>query len=128
MSASPITCGGGRAREEMIIAGADEGSVGLRDHIANSFLDFSADEIADCLVTSGEVIMGEGCCGGVEDKSGDWGKISGVDIGSGIGSDIGWDVGSGTGSVTSSGVSSLTSSGIGSGVGSGTGSGICRTS
>lgn len=88
MSASSITCGGGRAREEMIIAGADDGSVGLRDHIANSFLVFSADEIADCLVTSG-VKMGGGCWGDVEDKSGDWGTSSGADIGSGVGSDIG---------------------------------------
>ena len=136
LSASPITCGGGRAREEMIIAGADEGSVGLRDHIANSFLDFSADEIADCLVTSREVKMGDDCCGDVEDKSGDWGTGSGADMGSGIGSDIGWDVGlgggsdagSGIGSATGSGVGSLTRSGIGSGVGSETGSGICRTS
>lgn len=50
MRASSTTWGGGRARGEMIIAGAADGSLGLRDHMANSFLDFSADEAADRFV------------------------------------------------------------------------------
>ena len=70
LSASPTTCSGGRARGEMIIAGAAEGSVGLRDHIANSFLDFSAGEVPDCFAASGKVIMGGASSGDdVEDTS-----------------------------------------------------------
>ena len=48
----------------MIIAGAAEGSVGLRDHIASSFLDFSTDELVGCFFTSGEVIIGKNSSGG----------------------------------------------------------------
>ena len=115
LSASSITCGGGRARGEIIIAGAAEGSVGLLDHIASSFLDFSADEVADCFVTSGEVMIGDDSSGvGVEGTSGGWGTGSGVDT------DSGMNTGSGEGSDAGSK--------IGSGVGLGTGSGICSTS
>ena len=104
MSASSTTRGGGRARGEMIIAGAAEGSVGLRDHMASSFLDFSTGKVA-----SGEGMMGDDSSGdGVEGASGDWGTGSGMDTGSGVGSGAG--------------------STIGSGVGSGTGSDICSTS
>ena len=114
LSASSTTRGGGRARGEIIIAGAAEGSVGLRDHIASSFFDFS-DEPADCFVTSGEVMMGDKSSGdGVEGASGSWEIGSGTDTGSGVDTCSGG--GSGAGSKT------------GSEVGPGTGSDICSTS
>lgn len=79
----------------MIIAGAADGSVGLRDHMANSFLYFSADEAADRFVTSGEVMMGDARSDdGVEGTSGVWGSGSGTDIGSDIVSDADSETGS----------------------------------
>ena len=115
LRASSTTCCGGHAREEIIIAGAAEGSVGLRDHIASSFLDFSTDEVAKCFVTSGEVITGDDSSGdGVEGMSEGWGTGSVMDTGSGMD----------TGSVEGSGAGSK----IGSGAGSGAGSDICSTS
>lgn len=117
----------------MIIAGATKGFVGLRDHIANSFLDFSTDRAADCFVTSGEVMMGDDSSGdGVEGTSGGCGTGSGVGTGSDAGSDVNSDkgsdtdsdTGSGTGSVAGSGVGSRADSKTGSGVGSETGSDI----
>lgn len=108
----------------MIIAGAAEGSVGLRDHIANSFLDASAGKIADCFITRGEVTMGDDSSGNVESTSDGCGTGSGMDTGSGTGSDTGSD----TGSVTGSGVGSRGSSETDSRAGSGTGSDICSTS
>jgi len=101
----------------MIIAGAAEGSVGLLDHIANSFLDFSTGKVADCFVTSGEVMMGDDSSGdGAEGASGDCG------IGSGT------DTGSDAGSVTGPGVDSRAGSTTGSGVGPGTDSDTRSTS
>jgi hypothetical protein len=95
----------------MIIAGAADGSVGLRDHMANSFFDFSADETAERFVTSGEVITGETCSNdGVEGTSEDWGTGSGTDINSDIGSDIGSDTRSETGSAAGFSVGSGTCS------------------
>ena len=115
LSASSTTRCGGHARGDIIIAGAAEGSVGLRDHMASSFLDVSADEAADCFVTSGEVMTGDDSSGdGAEGTSGGWGTGSGMDTGSGMG--------------TGSGEGSSTGSKIGSGLGSETGSDICSTS
>lgn len=109
----------------MIIAGAADGSVGLRDHIANSCLDFSTDEIADRFVTSGEVMMGDACLDdGVEGTWGGWGTGSGKDIGSDISSDAGSEACSETGSATGSGAGSC----AGSEAGPWMGSDICRTS
>lgn len=124
-SASSTTCGGGRARGEMIIAGAVEGSVGLRDHIANSFLDFSTVKVADCFVTNGEVRMGENSSDdGVECTSECWGAGSDTDTGS----DTDPVTGSGTGSGADSGVGSRAGSKTGSEAGSGAVSDICSTS
>ena len=129
LSASSITCGGGRARWEMIIAGATEGSVGLRDHTANSFFGFSADCAADSFITSGEVVMGDaGLDDGVDDTSGDWGMGSGSDVGSDTGSDTCSGAESYRGSAAGSTAGSRVGSRAGSGGGSGTESDICRTS
>lgn len=109
----------------MIIAGAAEGSFGLRDHIATSFLVFSTGKFAGCFVISGEVMIGDGSSGGdIEGTSG------GCGIGSDTGtdSDTGSDTGSVTGSDTGSGVGARAGSKTGSGAGSGTGSDICSTS
>lgn len=65
-----MTRGGGRARGEMIIAGAAAGSVGLRDHIASSFFDFSTDEAAGCFVTSREMMGDDSSGDGVEGAPG----------------------------------------------------------
>jgi len=97
----------------MIIAGAAEGSVGLRDHIANSFLDFSTGKVADCFVTSGEVMMGD-------DSSGDGVKSASGGCGTGSGTDTGSDAGSVTGPGVGFRVGSMTASGAGSGTDSGT--------
>lgn len=115
------------------MAGAADGSVGLRDHMANSFLEFSRDEAADCFGTSGEVRMGDARSDdGVEGTSGDWETGAGTDIGSDISSDVGSDARSGACSETSSatglGAGPNAGSGTGSEVGSRTGSDICRTS
>ena len=107
-----MTCGGGRARGEMIMAGADDGFVGLRDHIANSFLDCSTDETAECFVTRGEMITGEARSDdGGGGTSGDWGTGSGTEIGSDI--------------RNSSGVCSVTRSETDSATGSGAGFSVC---
>lgn len=111
LSAPSTTRGGGRARGEMIIAGAAEGSVGLRDHIASSFWDFSTDEVADCFITSGEVRIGD-------DSSGDGGEGTPCGWGTGCGMDTG------SGRDTGSGVSSSVGSEIGCGAGLRTGSDI----
>ena len=98
------------------MAGATEGSVGLRDHIANSFLDFSTDEAADRFVTSGEVMMGEVCSDdGSKGTLGDW-EI-GSDTGSGADSEAGSDTGSRAGSRAGSGAGTGVSSGTGSDTG-----------
>lgn len=129
LSASPTTWGGGRAREEMIIAGATDGSVGLRDHMANSFLPFSADEVAVRFITSREVVMGDAPSNdGVEGTPGSWRTDSGGDIDFDIGSDVGSDVGSGACSEAGSATGSRAGSCPGSEVGSWTGSEMCRKS
>ena len=117
----------------MIIAGAAEGSVGLRDHTATSFLDFSTGEVVDCFVTSGKTMIGDDPSDeGVEGTSGDCRMGSGTDTGSDTGSVTGSDTssftGSFTGSVIGSIVGSRAGSTTGSGAGSRTGSDICSMS
>ena len=119
-SASSTTRGGGRARGEMMIAGAVEGSVGLRDHMASSCLDFSTGRVAGCFTAGGEVIMGDDSSGdGAGGTSGGGGTSSGTGTGSDTCSVAGSATGSGTGSIRTP----VTGSGVTLRVGSRTGSG-----
>ena len=119
-SASSTTRGGGRARGEMMIAGAVEGSVGLRDHMASSCLDFSTGRVADCFTAGGEVMIGDDSSG---DDAGGTSGDGGTSSGTGTGSDTGSVTGSGTGSITTSVTGSGASPRVGSRTGSGVGSG-----